>query len=53
MKTAEQIITYLEMELTDAYEMHDEYKGKDARQALFYLIKATTILEVLEAIKEE
>lgn len=52
MKTVGQVITYLEMELTEAYEMHDEYKGKDRQQALFYLIKATTILELLEAIRE-
>ena len=52
IKTVGQVITYLEMELTDAYEMHDEYRGKDKQQALFYLIKATTIFELLEAIRE-
>lgn len=52
MKTVGQVITYLEMELTEAWEMHDEYKDKDKQQALFYLIKATTILELLEAIKK-
>ena len=51
MKTKGQIITYLEMELTEAWEMHDEYKTTDKQQALFCLIKATTILEILEAIK--
>jgi hypothetical protein len=51
MKTVGQVITYLEMELTDAYEMHDEFKGHDKQQALFYLIKATTILELLEGIR--
>lgn len=52
MKTVGQVITYLEMELVDAYEMHDEYRGKDAQQALFYLMRATTILNILEAIRE-
>lgn len=53
MKTAGQIITYLEMELTDAYEMHEENRGKDKEQALIHLVRATTILQLLEAIKEE
>lgn len=52
MKTAGQIITYLEMELVDAYEMHEEMRGKDAQQALTHLIRATVILNILEAIKE-
>ena len=50
--TAEQIIAYLEMELADAYEQHDEAKGVDAREALVHLIRATTILNILEAIKD-
>ena len=52
MKTAEEIIAYLEMELAEAYEMHDAAKGKDAAQAFAYLLKATTILQLLEEIKE-
>lgn len=52
MKTVEQIITYLEAELADAYEMHDAAKGKDAAQAFAYLLKATTILQLLDEIKE-
>jgi hypothetical protein len=52
MKTAEEIIKYLELELADAYEMHDQCRGRDARQAFFYLTKATTILNLLEAIRE-
>ena len=52
MKTVGQIITYLEMELTDAYELHEEARGKDKQQALIHLIRATTILNILEAIKE-
>ena len=46
MKTAEEIILYLELELAEAYEMHDAAKGKDAAQALAYLLKATTILRI-------
>lgn len=52
MKTVGQIITYLEMELTDAYEMYDDAKGVDPREATIHLIRATTILNILEAIKE-
>ena len=52
MKTVGQVITYLEMELVDAYEMHEEMRGKDSQQALANLIKATVILNILEAIKE-
>lgn len=52
MKTVGQIITYLEMELTDAYEMHEEARLHDKQQALLHLIRATTILEILEAIRE-
>lgn len=52
MKTAAEIIAYLESELSEAYEMHDAAKGKDAAQALAYLLKATTILQLLEEIKE-
>ena len=52
MKTAEEIITYMESELAEAYELHDAAKGKDAREALVYLLKATTITHLLEEIKE-
>lgn len=51
MKTAAEIIAYLEMELAEAYEMHDQAKGKDAAQAFAYLVKATTIEHLLEEIK--
>lgn len=52
MKTVEEVIAYLEMELADAYFMHDEMKKADTQRALAYLIKATTIQNLLEAIKE-
>lgn len=52
MKTAEEIIALLEAELAEAYEMHDQAKGKDAQEALFYILKATIITHLLEEIKE-
>ena len=51
MKTAEEIIALLEAELAEAYELHDQAKGKDAKEAFFYLLKATTITHLLEEIK--
>ena len=53
MKTAEKIIAYLEAELAEAYELHDQAKGKDAQEALFYILKATTITHLLEEIKNQ
>lgn len=52
MKTAQEIIQYLQAELAESYELHDQAKGKDAQQALFYMLKATTILHILEEIVE-
>lgn len=52
MKTAEEIIAFLEIELAEAYEMHDMAKGKDAAQAFAFLLKATTIEQLLDEIKE-
>lgn len=52
MKTAGQIIAYLEAELAEAYEMHDQAKGKDAAQAFAFLLKATTLEQLLDEIKE-
>lgn len=49
-KYADRIIDYLAMELAEAYELHDQAKGKDAQEALVQLIKATTILHILEEI---
>lgn len=53
MKTVEEVIAYLELELADAYFMHDEMKKADIQRASAYLIRATTILNLLEAIKEK
>ena len=51
MKTAEEIIAILETELAEAYELYDEAKGKDAAQAFAYIMKATTIEQLLDEIK--
>ena len=51
MKTAKEIIAFLENELAEAYEMHDLNKGKDAAKAFAFLLKATTIEQLLDEIK--
>lgn len=51
MKTAAEIIAYLEAELAEAYELHDQAKGKDAQKAFFFLLKATTIEHIIDEIK--
>lgn len=50
MKTAEQIISYLEAELSEAIELHDAETDKAQRLAL--MLKAYTISELLDEIKE-
>ena len=52
MKTAEEIVAYLEAELAEAYELHDQAKGKDAQEAFVYILKATFLTHILEEIKE-
>ena len=52
MKTVEEIIAYMEAELAEAFELHDQAKGKDAQEALFYILKASFITHLLEGIKE-
>jgi len=51
MMTAESIIAYLEAELAETNELYDQAKGKDAQLALFHMIKATTIIHILEEIR--
>lgn len=51
MKTAEEIVAYLEAELAEAYELYDQAKGKNAKEALFYNLKAMFITHLLEEIK--
>ncbi len=53
MKTVEEIITYMEAELAEAYELHDQAKGKDAQEAFIHLIRATTIQNLLDGIKAD
>ena len=50
MKTAEEIIAYLEAQLNEAIELHDA--SKDAAQRLSMMLKAYTISELLDEIKE-
>lgn len=52
MMTVAGIIALLEAELAEAYELHDHAKGKDAAQALAYMIKASTIEQLLDEIKQ-
>jgi hypothetical protein len=52
LKTSEEIVAYMEAELAEAYELHDQAKGKNAQEALIYLLKATTILHLLDEIKD-
>ena len=49
MKTAEEIIAYLESELNESIELHDE--STEPTQRLSLMLKAYTISELLENIK--
>lgn len=49
MKTAEEIIAYLQAELDEAIELHDAETDKAQRLAL--MLKAYTISELLDEIK--
>lgn len=51
MKTAQEIIAYLEAELEEAIELHDAAKGKDAAQAFATMLKAHIVSELLDEIK--
>ena len=52
MKTVEEIIEYLENEKAYCFEMHEEYRGRDAENSFQYLIRAVTIEGLLAEIKE-
>lgn len=53
MQTAEGIIAFLESEMSEAMLLHDNAKeNNDMEQSLTFLIKAHTISELLEKIKE-
>lgn len=49
MKTAEEIIAYLEAQMHEAIEMHDN--SKDPAQRYAMMLKAYTISELLDEIK--
>ena len=49
MKTAEEIIAYLEAQMNEAIEMHDN--SKDPAQRFAMMLKAYTISELLDEIK--
>jgi hypothetical protein len=49
MKTAKEIITYLQAQLDEAIEMHDA--ATDPAQRLSLMLKAYTISELLDEIK--
>ena len=49
MKTIDEFIEYLQMELAEAQEAHDQ--AEDKQERLCHLIKAATIKQMLEEIK--
>lgn len=51
MKTAEEIIAYLEAEMNEAIDLHDA--STDKAQRLSLMLKAYTISELLDVIKEQ
>lgn len=52
MKTAEEIIAYLQAEMDEAIELHDvAHESKDMAQAHATLLKAYIISELLDNIK--
>lgn len=50
MKTAEEIIAYLQAELDEAIEIHDS--SEDTAQRFAMMLKAYTISELLDVIKK-
>lgn len=50
MKTAAEIIAYLEAEMNEAIDLHDS--SKDPAQRLSLMLKAYTISELLDNIKK-
>ena len=51
MKTAEEIVEYLETELEKAQVIYDLLKTEDKQQAFVNIVKVATITELLEEIK--
>lgn len=52
MKTVKEIVEYLENECAYCFEMHEEYRGKDAANSFQYLLRAVTIEGLLAEIRE-
>ena len=50
MKTADEIIAYLEKEMADANEKYNQAKGNNAQEAFCQLIKEDVIKQILENI---
>ena len=50
MKTAEEIIAYLQAELDEAIELHDN--SEDPAQRYAMMLKAYTISELLDVVKK-
>ncbi len=51
MKTKEEIVEHLEMELDKAQLIYDLTKTEDKQQAFVHLVKVATITEILEEIR--
>lgn len=52
MKTAEEIIAYLEAQMKKSYEANEKYYATDASIAFTHMIRATTIQQLIDEIKE-
>ena len=53
MRTAEEIINYLETELAEQYRLHNETKrNKDKGDAYASLVRIVMLEEILEKIKK-
>ena len=53
MRSCEEIVNFLELELAEAHELHDQARGKDAQEALYQIIRASVITHLLEEVKEQ
>lgn len=53
MRSYEEIVNFLESELAEAYELHEQARGKDAQEALYQIIRVSVLTHLLEEIKEQ
>lgn len=51
MKTVEEIVEYLEMELATSQVVYELLKTEDKQRAVVNIVKVATITEILEEIK--